>query len=160
MILRSFCKLRGSIFQDFQGVKKRLELPSRVIMSRNESMRSFLSFWWYCEETWERKSPALSQIIRRDTGSKRTLKCVLYKPIKCEMRNARCEMRPALNVPIRAVCQLEATTTNERSSQCTQAWLGTLFFSFALFPFRFSFVMFISTSLILSLQFPGLNRCA
>ena len=32
--------------------------------------------------------------------SQRTLKSMLYKPIKCEMQDARCKMRPALNVPI------------------------------------------------------------
>ena len=32
--------------------------------------------------------------------SQRTLKSMLYKLITCKMRDARCEMRPALNVPI------------------------------------------------------------
>jgi hypothetical protein len=34
------------------------------------------------------------------TEPERNLNFIMTNPIKCEMRDARCEMRPALNVPI------------------------------------------------------------
>jgi len=49
--------------------------------------------------------------------------------------------RRAFECVIRAVCQLKAMTTSERSSRCSQAWLGTLF----LFPGSL-FVSFLSCS--------------
>jgi len=52
--------------------------------------------------------------------SQRTLKSMLYKPIKCEIRDARCEMRPALNVPnswpVQEKCCLTSDLTNDVSS--------------------------------------------